>query len=58
MIVKSSICRVRSPLSPGRARKAMNPLLSLDAKLEWIPREENEEADELARQAYERASKS
>jgi ribonuclease HI len=39
-------------------RQAMNLVVSLDAKLKWIPREENEEADRLARKAYENSLKS
>jgi ribonuclease HI len=51
-------CSVRTSSLKPYYREALNLVLSLDAKLEWISREENEEADELARQAYERSLKS
>jgi ribonuclease HI len=49
---------IKAPSLKSYYREAMNLVLSLDAKLEWIPREENEEADQLARQAYESSLKS
>jgi ribonuclease HI len=49
---------VKAPSLKPYYREAMKLILRLDAKLEWIPREENEEADELARQAYEKSLES
>jgi ribonuclease HI len=49
---------IKAPSLKPYYREAMNLVLSLYAKLEWIPREENEEADQLARQAYESSLKS
>ena len=39
-------------------REAKNLVITLDAKLELIPREDNEEANRLAQEAYEKSLKS
>jgi len=49
--------RIKEPSLRPYYREAKNLMISLNAKLEWIPREENEEADRLAREAYEKSLK-
>jgi len=47
--------KVKAPLILPLFRKAFTLANGLDIAFRWIPREENEEADELCRLAYESA---
>jgi ribonuclease HI len=49
--------QVKAPLLIPLHRKAMTLTENLEISFEWVPREKNEEADELAREAYRKASK-
>jgi len=47
--------KVRAPLIAPLYREAMTLIAGLDISFEWVPREENTEADHLSRVAYENA---
>ena len=49
--------RVKAPLIVPLYAEAKNLAKGLHYRIEWIPREENTEADELTRVAFERSTK-